>query len=500
LIMNVGEPEMTTVTDLTDKELAQQWKEIDWTYVKLKVNNLQHRIASAAKKEDWKRVNKLSRLLTNSHFAKLLAVRKVTSNNGSKTPGIDGVIWISHSDKMRAVLNLTTKGYHAKPLKRKYIPKKNGKFRPLSIPTMNDRAMQTLYALALIPIESVTSDKTSFGFKPYRSTKDAYAYLFICLSRKYSPQWIVEGDIKSCFDEISHEWILKNVPMNKKILKEFLNAGYIENSQLFPTQKGTPQGGSISPLIANITLNGIERVLGEKFYSKKDGTIDKATQNRHKINFVRFADDFVVTADSEETAHEIIKVISEFLKPRGLKLSDEKTYVTNITDGFTFLGWNFRKYNGKLLIKPSKESQKNIIAKIREVIQRGKAWSQDRLIEKLNPIIQGWAEYHSHAVASKVFSILDHIVFNMLRSWAKGRHDNKGVWWTINRYWTTKNGRKYVFATKTQTLECFSNTKIVRQRLAKLDKNPFLDKDYFENWRIKEYYRKKAQQTNTILN
>ena len=155
--MNVGEPEMTSVTDLTDKELSQQWKEIDWTNVKKKVNDLQLRIASAAKNEDWKRVNKLSRLLTNSHFAKLLAVRKVTSNNGSKTSGIDGVIWISHADKMRAVLNLTKKGYHAKPLKRKYIPKKNGKFRPLSIPTMNDRAMQTLYALALIPIESVTS-------------------------------------------------------------------------------------------------------------------------------------------------------------------------------------------------------------------------------------------------------------------------------------------------------------------------------------------------------
>jgi len=492
---------MTSVTDPTDKELALQWKDIDWANVEKIVNNLQLRIASATKKKDWKSVNKLSRLLTNSYYAKLLAVRKVTSNKGSRTPGIDGVAWISYANKMRAALSLTKKGYHARPLKRKYIPKKNGKRRPLSIPTMYDRAMQTLYALALSPIESITSDKTSFGFKPYRSTKDAYAYLFICLSRKNSAQWVVEGDIKACFDEISHDWILKNVPMNKKVLKEFLKAGYIENFQLFPTQKGTPQGGTVSPIIANIALNGIEKALGEKFHSKRDGTIDKATKNKHKVNYVRFADDFIVSADSEETTHEIIEVIRDFLGPRGLKLSEEKTSVTNIADGFTFLGWNFRKYNGKLLIKPSKESQKSIIAKIREVIRRGRAWSQDQLIEKLNPIIRGWAQYHNHAISSEVFSKLDHIVFNMLRAWAKRRHSDKGVWWTINRYWHTCDGRKYVFSTKTQTLEWFSKTKIVRQRLAKLDKNPFLDKEYFENWKIREYYRKKnLTNPKSILN
>jgi len=202
LIMNVSEPEMTSVTDLTDKELAQKWKETNWTEVETIVNNLQVRIASTAKNKDWKSVNKLSRLLTNSYCAKLLAVRKVTGNKGGKTPGVDGVVWTSPADKMRAVLSLTKKGYRAKPLKRKYIPKKNGKVRPLNIPTLYDRAMQTLYALALSPVESATSDRTSFGFKPYRSTKDACEYLFICLSKKIAPQWIVEGDIKACFDEV----------------------------------------------------------------------------------------------------------------------------------------------------------------------------------------------------------------------------------------------------------------------------------------------------------
>jgi len=498
--MNVREPEMTSVTDLTDKELAQKWKETNWTEVETIVNNLQVRIASAAKNKDWKSVNKLSRLLTNSYYAKLLAVRKVTGNKGGETSGVDGVVWSLPADKMRAVLSLTKKGYRAKPLKRKYIPKKNGKVRPLNIPTLYDRAMQTLYALALSPVEAATGDRTSFGFKPYRSTKDAYAYLFICLSKKIAPQWILEGDIKSCFDEIGHDWILENIPMNKKVLKEFLKAGYIEDFELFPTEKGTPQGGPLSPIIANITLNGIEKVLGERFYSWKNGNIDKPNRNRHKVNYVRFADDFVVTADSEETAHEIIDLIEEFLEPRGLKLSTEKTYVTNISDGFTFLGWTFRKFKGKLLIKPSKESQKSVIAKIRDVIQRGKAWDQDRLIRRLNPIIKGWAQYHNHAVSSKIFSNLDHIVFNMLLAWAKRRHSNKGVWWTIGRYWHRVGTRKYVFSTENQTLEKFSDVKIVRNRLAKLDKNPFIDKEYFEKWKVSEYYRKKKiTYSNSVL-
>jgi RNA-directed DNA polymerase len=260
--MNIREPEITSVTDLTDKELAQQWKTIDWKRVKDVVNNLQSRIASAPKNGKWETVNKLSRLLIRSFYAKLLSVRKVSTNKESRTPGIDGIIWSSPADKMRAALQLTNKGYRAKPSTRKYIRKKNGKLRPLSIPTIYDRAMQTLHSLMLSPIESATGDKTSFGFKPYRSTKDAYAYLHLCLSNKNASEWIVEGDIKACFDEINHTWILDNTPMNKRILTEFLKAGYVENFHLFPTEKGTPQGSPISPIIGNMALNGLEKVLG----------------------------------------------------------------------------------------------------------------------------------------------------------------------------------------------------------------------------------------------
>ncbi|AKB38758.1 Retron-type RNA-directed DNA polymerase [Methanosarcina siciliae C2J] len=430
------------------------------------VNNLQSRIASAAKSGNWKIVNKLSRLLTRSFYAKLLSVRKVTTNKGSRTPGIDGVILSSSADKMRTALQLTNKGYRAKPLTRKYIRKKSGKLRPLSIPTMFDRAMQTLHSLALGPIESAPGDKTSFGFKPYRSTKDAYAYLLhICLSKKIAPEWIVEGDIKACFDEINHTWILDNIPMDKRILKEFLKAGYVENYHLFPTEKGTPQGSPISPIIGNMALNGLENALAMRFYSRSDGTIDKSHQNRHKVNCARFADDFVATADSPETAYEIIDVIQEFLDPRGLKLSEEKTLVTNISEGFNFLGWNFRKYKGKLLPKPSKDSQREVIKKISDVIHKAKAWDQDRLIRILNPIIRGWTQYHNHTVSSEIFSKLDDTVYNMLISWAKRRHSNKGLTWIMTKYWHKSGSRKYVFCTELKTLERFSNSKVVRQRL-----------------------------------
>jgi RNA-directed DNA polymerase len=499
LIMNVREPGITSVTDLTDKELAQQWKTIDWKRVNKFVNNLQSRIASAAKNENWKTVNKLSRLLTRSFYAKLFSVRKITTNKGSRTPGIDGIIWSSSADKMRSALKLTNKDYRAKPLTRKYIRKKNGKLRPLSIPTMYDRAMQTLHSLVLGPIESATCDKTSFGFKPYRSTKDAYAYLHICLSKKNAPEWIVEGDIKACFDEINHTWILDNTPMNKRILKEFLKAGYVDNFHLFPTEKGTPQGGPISPIIGNIALNGLENALARKFYSRLDGTIDKPHRNKHKINYVRLADDFVVTADSSETANEIIELIQTFLDPRGLTLSEEKTLVTNISKGFNFLGWNFRKYQGKLLPKPSKDSQKEVIKKIGEIISKAKAWDQDRLIRILNPIIRGWSQYHNHAVSSAVFSKLDDTVYNMLISWAKRRHSNKGSTWIMTKYWHKTGNRKYVFCTELNTLERFSNARIVRQRLASLNKNPFIDKEYFEQWKLMEYHRKKRITTPILF-
>jgi RNA-directed DNA polymerase len=223
------------------------WFQIQWRKVIQRVNRLQRRIAKAVKEKRWGKAKALMYLVTKSFYAKLLAVFRVTTNKGGLTSGVDNIVWIDGIDKLLAAKNLKTRGYSPKPLRRVYIKKKNGKKRPLSIPVMHDRAMQALFAMALVPIAETTADPDSYGFRTKRSCADAIAQCFLSLCRKNSAQWIFEADIKSCFDEINHEWIVKHIPINKTILNKWLKAGYIDRKQLFPTSKGTPQGGIMAP-------------------------------------------------------------------------------------------------------------------------------------------------------------------------------------------------------------------------------------------------------------
>jgi len=273
---------------LVNTQLKDQWDNIDWKQVEERVNRLQARIAKAVKDGIWHLVKRLRYLLTNSFFAKLLAVRKVTQTRGRRTAGIDGETWSSSQSKMKAALSLTDKKYAAKPLKRVFIEKPGKKKkRPLGIPTMYDRAMQSLYAMALEPIAEIKGDRTSFGFRKFRSTHDACEYAFLYLSKKISSVWILEGDIKGCFDNISHQWLLDNIPMDKSILIQFLKAGYIFDRQLFPTEAGTPQGGIISPILANMALDGIESLLADKYPRNK---LDEHRIAKYKVSFTRYAD------------------------------------------------------------------------------------------------------------------------------------------------------------------------------------------------------------------
>ncbi|MDR1541830.1 MAG: reverse transcriptase N-terminal domain-containing protein, partial [Clostridiales bacterium] len=246
--------------------LAGQWKSIDWKHAESEVNRLQARIAKVAQEKKRNTVKRLQYLLTHSHYAKLLAVRKVTTNKGKKTPGVDKALWNSPAQKMNAALSLTDKGCKASPLRRTYIDKKSKKAkRPLGIPAMYDRAMQALYELALDQVSEVTTDKHSFGFRKGRRAQDACEYIFADLSRTVSPEWVLEGDIKGCFDNISHYWLIANIPMDKSVLKQFLKAGF--KGELFPTEDGTPQGGVISPILANMALDGMEKALSDRFHA-----------------------------------------------------------------------------------------------------------------------------------------------------------------------------------------------------------------------------------------
>lgn len=461
--------------------LAAQWKSTDWKHAQAEVNRLQARIAKATQEKKWNTVKRLQHLLTHSYYAKLLAVRKVTTNKGKKTPGVDKVLWNTPAQKMNTVLSLTDKGYKASPLRRIYIKKKNKKTeRPLGIPTMYDRAMQALYALALDPVSEVTADKRSFGFRKGRCCQDACEYIFADLARAVSPEWVLEGDIKGCFDNISHDWLIANIPMDKSILKQFLKAGFIFQGELFPTDDGTPQGGVISPILANMALDGMEKVLSDRFHTNSLGKVDNRYKNAHKVNLVRYADDFVITAATQEIAMQAKELIRDFLKTRGLELSEEKTVISHINDGFDMLGWTFRKFKGKLIIKPSKKAIKAFVATLSETIRRrGKAWTQDLLIEKLNQKIRGWANYHQSVCASEAFSHIDYILFEFLWQWAKRRHPKKGKRWISTRYWHTKGSRNWVFSTDDKKLLRVDHIPIVRHTKVRMDANPYLEPEYF---------------------
>jgi RNA-directed DNA polymerase len=331
---------------------------------------------------------------------------------------------------------------------------------------MYDRAMQALYALALQPISETTADKRSFGFRLFRSAQDASNYAFRCLHGKNSSPWILEGDIKGCFDTIAHDWLRKNIPMDRSILAQFLKAGYISDEILYPTDKGTPQGGIVSPILANMTLDGIETLLLKRF-------------PKMKVYFIRYADDLIVTAPTKEIAEEARETLREFLAVRGLELSPEKTVITHIDEGFDFLGWNLRKYKGLLMTKPSRKSIEAVTRKIRTILRKARAWTQEQLIDALNPVIRGWTNYHRHSVAKKVFGKLDAYLWTVTWQWAIRRHPNKGHTWIAHRYWHSEGNRNWVFRTTENTLVLFSDAKIRRHAMPKLDANPYLDKDYF---------------------
>jgi len=414
------------------------WQGINWSRIKRQVRRLQAHIAKATKEGRHGKVKALQWLLTHSHSGKALAVQRVTTNRGKHTPGVDNDIWKTSKAKANAVASLQRRGYKPLPLRRTYIPKKNGKKRPLGIPTKKDRAMQALYWLALEPVAETTADGNSYGFRPWRSTADAAEQCFICLAKRDSAQWVLEADIAGCFDTISHQWLIDNIPMDTPILRKWLKAGFVFNNELFPTVSGTPQGGIISPGLANMCLDGLERALATAF--------PQAKQRGLKMHMVRYADDMVITGNSRELLeNEAMPVLVEFLKERGLSLSREKTRITHITEGVDFLGWNMRKYGGKLLTKPSKANIKAHLAKVREIIKANKTIKQVDLIGILNPVLRGWANYHRHAVAKNVFARNDHEVWSMLWKWAKRRHPNKGLRWIMVKYFHTRRDRKWLF-------------------------------------------------------
>jgi len=452
------------------------WNAMDWPKVHENVRRLQARIVKAEKAGRWGKVNALQHLLTHSFCGKALAVKRVTENPGKNTAGVDGVIWNTPQKRNKAVGGLKQRGYKPSALRRVYIPKKNGKKRPLSIPTMQDRAMQALYLLALDPVAETRADPVSYGFRKDRSCADAIAQCQLLLARQGSARWILEGDIAACFDRIDHAWLLKQVPMDKTILRQWLQAGFLYRQTLHPTEAGTPQGGIISPVLANLALDGLEAALREAFPRK--GLQPAA----HQVYLVRYADDFIITGDSREVLENEVKpLVAQFLGERGLQLSPEKTNVTCITEGFDFLGQTLRKHRRKLVVKPSKSNVTTFLRDLRALIQKNATATAGGLIAQLNPKIRGWATYHRHVCSTATFVRTDHLLFQMLWHWAVRRHPNKGQVWIRQRYFQTWGDNHWAFTgvvpgdggTRTLRLVKASRTRVYRHIKVRNAANPY---------------------------
>ena len=421
--------------------MTKNWNDINWKQCYAILAELQYKILIAYREKDKNQVKILQHRLTRSFAARAIAVRKVVSNTGKKTPGIDKVIWDSKELRFQAIGKLKNLSqYKASPVRRVYIPKAGNKLRPLGIPTMIDRAVQTLFMFTIDPIAEETACQRSYGYRLHRSVKDCAVYLWmVTASPTANRRYILEADIKGFFPSVSHEWLLENVPMDKRILKEFLKAGYMEEAFFHETLEGFPQGSPISPPLANLTLNGLEKIL-----SKRD------------FLSTRYVDDFVVLGKSREELSEVARpLIVEFLSKRGLELHPEKTGICSVEKGYDFLGYNFREYSdkarvkgnklGAFLVTPSSEKVKAFCKELRTLIKNYNEKSLYELTRKLNMKLRGWAEHYRTVTSQKAFSTVSYHVWNALWRKVVRRHRTRSKDWLYRKYFKRKKGNKWIF-------------------------------------------------------
>ncbi|MBC6478309.1 MAG: group II intron reverse transcriptase/maturase [Hormoscilla sp. GM7CHS1pb] len=469
------------------------WKTIPWQKLERVVFKLQKRIYRAAQEGNRQKVRKLQGLLNRSWSAKMIAVRQVSQQNqGKKTAGVDGVKALTPKQRQELVSQLrVTKKVKAKPTRRVWIPKPGGdEKRPLGIPTMHDRALQGLVKQALEPEWEAYMEANSYGFRSGRGCHDAIEAIFNSIKTK--PKWVLDADIAKCFDRISHSALLDKLnttsPIRRQI-RAWLKAGVIDQGTWQTTETGTPQGGVISPLLANIALHGLEKEVMSLAQTKKE---------KAKLTIVRYADDFVVMHDDRSMIEQARGVVEDWLKGIGLELKAEKTRISHTLEGespgFDFLGFNIRQYkmgkhrsgknsNGttlgfKTLIKPSNKSIRKHKEQLSQIVKSHKCTPQTALIAKLNPVIRGWSNYFRTVVSKETYNDMDNHLWKLLWQWATRRHHNKSGQWIAKKYWTTEGKNHWVFAGKSReigeiTMAKHSETEIVRHVKVKGTASPF---------------------------
>ena len=476
----------------TSLKTTAEWQEVNWRKLESQVLKLQKRIYRASQRGDVSTVRRLQKTLIKSWSARMIAVRKVSQDNtGKKTAGVDGVKSLTPAARLKLVSEMKL-GTKVKPTRRVWIDKPGtDEKRPLGIPTMKDRALQALAKQALEPEWEARFEPNSYGFRPGRSCHDAIEAAFSAI--RFKPKYVLDADISKCFDKIDHEQLLKKLnsfPTINRQIKAWVKAGYMDGNKLFSTSEGTPQGGVISPLLANIALHGME----ERVKQYAETLKGSKRENRKSISLIRYADDFVILHEDITVVQRCREIISEWLKGMGLELKPSKTRLAHTLvrfeseePGFDFLGFNIRQYEVgkyqskqgfKTLIAPSKKKQKKHYDQLAEIIDSHKAAPQSAVISRLNPIIRGWSNYYATVVSKKVFGKLDTLTYQKLEAWANRRHPNKGKIEVANKYWHSDGTRKWVFATKegdkiSARLLLHANTPIVRHVKVKGESSPY---------------------------
>lgn len=462
-------------------------------------------------------VEEAQKLLIKSDVGRIMAARKVITNPGSKTAGIDGIT-LSKEDLGTVIKQLKNiRGYQCKPVKRVYIPKNDGvNKRPLGIPCSIDRAWQALFNQALAPVIATLNCPRSYGYIKYRGCRDGVTYLKTCLNKRKkgineSAEFVIDADIKSFFDRIDHNWLIANTPLPyKHFLRSWLKAGAIDYGRLIDSDSGTPQGGIISPTLANLALAGLESHIKNTLPTKlrtndryiiRDGRLGKFRRLKRKINVVRYADDFVVTCRNRYEAKILLESINKFLKIRGLELNMKKTKVISVYEGFDFLGFTFKHFRNRgLLVYPSRNSIGRLKEKLRMVFNNPKYITTSLLIMKLNEVLKGWATYYRISTSTKSFTKIGHYVWHRYMKWLKSKYPKTGIRTLYNEHFSkvkTRTGNTILLPSSksldkrldtTVNVTNIAGLRVVNLQKSSLqvDKNSYAlcDKEYFDKLRI----------------